>query len=90
MIEQFDSIARIVYIEVPRAKIVLLHAIFESYDGLAVVRTVDHERGLLALVATESTLQICCDLLDSLRNEIAWRYAERPQNIDALTTYREC
>lgn len=54
-----------ILIRVDPKDIAFLTKIFEGYDGLAVVSTLDREKGLLALTVTPETKE---DVLEILRN----------------------
>ncbi|NLT96207.1 MAG: DUF4911 domain-containing protein [Clostridia bacterium] len=54
-----------ILIKVDPKDIAFLTKIFEGYDGLAVVSTLDREKGLVALTVTPETKE---DVLEILRN----------------------
>jgi hypothetical protein len=54
-----------ILIRVDPKDIAFLTKIFEGYDGLAVVSTLDREKGLLVLTVTPETRE---DVLEILRN----------------------
>lgn len=84
----YDPYVRILAIEVPRARIVYMHALFESYDGLAVVRTIDEANGIISVIATESTEPVCWELLDTIAEFVPWRQVENLQVDDGLFDYK--
>lgn len=47
-----------------------LNGIFEGYDGLAVVRTIDRDKGIIELLSTEDQKEELKELLSSLSEEI--------------------
>lgn len=47
-----------------------LNGIFEGYDGLAILRTMDKEKALLELLSTKDQEEDLRDLLDHLSKEI--------------------
>jgi len=70
---QLDPTTLALYLELTPSKVVLFQAIFESYEGVATVRTVDKEGSLVCLLTTPDMLQECFRILDSVREELAWR-----------------
>ncbi len=67
-----------IFIEVAPADIALLKFLFESYEGVAVVRTVDrHEAVIVALVSSDF-IDVARGMLDSLRGRIDFREIEAP------------
>jgi hypothetical protein len=70
---QLDSSTLALYLELAPSKVVLFQAIFESYEGVATVRTVDKEGSLVCLLTTKEMLSECLNILDSVRVELGWR-----------------
>jgi hypothetical protein len=81
-IESPDEYSRVVYLEVPGAKVVLLQAYFELYEGLGVVRTLDIRTSLVCIVTTASQLDECLRALEALRPEIGWRTVPLPSEAE--------
>lgn len=77
-IESPDPITRIVYLEVPGSKVVLLQAYFELYESLGVVRTLSARDALVCIVTTASMLDECLTALNAIRDKIGWRFAVLP------------
>lgn len=66
------------FIEVAPADIAILKFLFESYEGVAVVRTLDrHEAVIVALVSADF-LHVARGMLDSLADSIAFREISAP------------
>ena len=63
MSEPKDSIVRIKRAIDP-AKIVLYQAIFEGYDNLGQLRTVDNKKGIIEILTTVDLKEDCIKLLD--------------------------
>jgi len=77
------------FIEVAPRDIALLKFLFESYEGVAVVRTLDrHEAVIVALVSADF-LEVARGMLDSLRDSIDFREIPRPESTagDWLLSY---
>jgi len=67
------------FIEVAPRDIALLKFLFESYEGVAVVRTLDrHEAVIVALVSADF-IDVARGMLDSLRGGIDFREIPRPE-----------
>ncbi len=47
-----------------------VNAIFEGYEGLAVVRTIDKKKGILELLSTKDQLEEIRELLKALSEEM--------------------
>lgn len=68
-----DSKAVAVFIEIAPSQIVWLQACLESYEGLALVRTIDRQRGVVCLLGSKDGAEILRSFLDSMRSSIPWR-----------------
>jgi hypothetical protein len=60
-------------IEVDKKDIAYIVSIFEGYDNLAVVRTVDASRGIIELMISPDYLEDTRRLVQSLSEEIPFR-----------------
>ncbi len=60
-------------IEVDKKDIAYIVSIFEGYDDLAVVRTLDASRGLIELIISPDYLENTRCLVESLSKEIPFR-----------------
>ncbi|RMD85503.1 MAG: DUF4911 domain-containing protein [Candidatus Dadabacteria bacterium] len=61
-------------IEVRRKDVVFVQALFEAYDGAAVVKTLDDNGGVLALVYSRDMEDLVDEIIDSFSSEgILWR-----------------
>ena len=60
-------------IEVDKKDIAYIVSIFEGYDHLAVVRTIDPSRGLIELMISPDFLKDTVKLTESLAKEIPFR-----------------
>jgi hypothetical protein len=60
-------------IEVDKKDIAYIVSIFDGYENLAVVRTLDASRGLIELLVSPDYLQDTRNLIDSLSKEISIR-----------------
>jgi hypothetical protein len=60
-------------IEVDKKDIAYIVSIFDGYENLAVVRTLDSSRGLIELLVSPSYLEDTHKLIDALSREIPLR-----------------
>lgn len=64
----------VLFLEAPTHAIVILQAIFESYEGIGLVRTMDSKKGILTILSTVDTFDEVTRVLASLQETIPWRY----------------
>ena len=63
-------------IQLPRSEIAYFNFLLESYEGLASVRTLDPQRGILELMVPEGCLSETKKLLEALKEEIGLKTLE--------------
>ena len=73
-----------IFLLVPRAEIGYVKFIFESYEGIAVLRTIDRHKGLLVVLAVPDFLAQARLVVASLGEEIDCREVEPPPGLDDL------
>jgi hypothetical protein len=73
-----------IFLLVPRAEIGYVKFIFESYEGIAVLRTIDRQQGLLVVLAVPDGLAQARLVVASLAEEIACCEVARPPDLDDL------
>jgi hypothetical protein len=80
-----------IFLRVPRAEIGYLKFIFESYEGIAVVRTLDRHEAVLVVLAVPDFLEDTDRVLAALADEIGCERIERPPGtpVDLLGPDRE-
>jgi len=61
-----------IHVRLPPEEIAYVKFVFESYEGVAVVRTVDRRRAVIALLVVPDFLAAARGILESLRAEVAW------------------
>jgi hypothetical protein len=54
------------------ADIAYVKFVFESYEGIAVVRTVDRKEAVITLMVAGDFIDEARRILESLRGEVAW------------------
>jgi pyrimidine operon attenuation protein/uracil phosphoribosyltransferase len=73
--------AREIYLQVHREDIAYIQAIFESYEGVGIVRTLDRKKGIIVLLVVDDSLTTARSILASLENEVAVIEIPRPTDI---------
>jgi hypothetical protein len=61
-----------IYLRLPPADIAYVKFVLESYEGIAVVRTVDRARAVIVLLVVPDLLDEARSILESLRAEVPW------------------
>ncbi|NLF24173.1 MAG: DUF4911 domain-containing protein [Deltaproteobacteria bacterium] len=79
---ELDSHTSVVFLHVPAAKLVVLQALFETYEGLGLVRTLDMRRGLISILAAPDMQQDCTALLKAVWEQTGWRNAAVPDALE--------
>ncbi len=74
----YSDVYRIV-IKVKREDIVYLNGIFESYDNLAVIRTIDRWESLVEILASPYFVSDVKRILEELKKEIELEIIEEPR-----------
>lgn len=70
-----------IYLELSPAHIAYVKFIFESYEEVGIIRTVDNKRAVIVLLAMTDFLDAARKILDSLQNEIPLREIPRPADM---------
>jgi len=70
-----------IYLELSPADIAYVKFIFESYEEVGIIRTVDNKRAVIVLLAMADFLDVARKILDSIRNEISLREVPRPTDM---------
>jgi len=73
-----------VFLAVPRPEIGYVKYIFESYEGVAVLRTIDRRNGLLVVLAVPDFLPQVRLVVAALADEIGCREMAWPAGLDDL------
>ena len=77
---ELDAGTIAIYLEVPRSQIVLLQVIFESYEGVAIVRTLSPVRSLVSLLFPPTQHATVLAVLHSIAQVIPWRMVPQPSS----------
>ncbi len=70
-----------IYLEIRPEDIAYVKFIFESYEGVGIVRTVDRKKAVIVLMVVQDFLPTARLILDSLKNEVAVNEVPRPSEI---------
>ena len=88
MWQRADNQTEVFCIEVPPSRIVLLQGLFESYDGIGVVKTFDHVKGIVCIITSSSMREECTQLLEASSNLIPWREFPLEEDLELLFEYQ--
>ena len=67
-----------IYLELPAAQIAYVKFIFESYEEVGIVRTVDNRKAVIVLLVLPAFLEVAKEILSSLKEENPLREISRP------------
>ena len=70
-----------IYLEVPPEQIAYVKFIFESYEEVGIIRTVDNARAIIVLLAMHDFLDAAREILKSIANDIPMREIPRPADM---------
>lgn len=69
-----DDKSATIFLEVDRKDIVFFQGLFESYEGVGTVRTMDQHQGLLTILSTPDMVKTALEVLNSLPSSVSWRF----------------
>lgn len=72
-VHQLDDKTCLLALEIPPAAIVLLQGLFETYEGIATVRSIDTNLGIISVITTPDCLPDCLQILESAKEILNWR-----------------
>jgi hypothetical protein len=70
-----------IYLELSPAHIAYIKFIFESYEEVGIIRTVDNARAVIVLLAMNDFLDAAREILKSVGNDIPMREIPRPADM---------
>jgi Domain of unknown function (DUF4911) len=70
-----------IYLELPPADIAYVKFIFESYEEVGIIRTVDRQRAVIVLLAMTDFLAVAHAILQSIKNDVPLREISRPADM---------
>ena len=69
------------YLEVAAEHIAYIKFIFESYEEVGIIRTVDRKKAIIVLLAMNDFVAVARAILASLKREVPLREIARPANV---------
>lgn len=70
-----------IYLEIRPEDIAYVKFIFESYEGVGIIRTVDRKKAVIVLMVVEDFLETARAILTSLKSEVSLSEVSRPRDI---------
>ena len=78
-----------IYLEIPPEEIAYVKFIFESYEGVGIIRTVERKKAVIVLMAMDDFLSTARSILTSLKNKVPLTEIFRPAEIGEDWLLRE-
>jgi hypothetical protein len=72
---------RPIYLETPPEHIAYIKFIFESYEEVGIIRTVDRTKAIIVLLVMEDFVEVARHILDSLQRDVSLAEVPRPPDI---------
>lgn len=70
-----------IYLEIRPEDIAYVKFIFESYEGVGIIRTVERKKAIIVLLVVEDFLDVARAVIASLKNEVPLAEILRPDDI---------
>ncbi len=70
-----------IYLELRPEDIAYVKFIFESYEGVGIIRTVERKKAVIVLLVVDDFLNVARSILDSFQKEIPLMEIPRPDDI---------
>ena len=70
-----------IYLAIRPEDIAYVKFIFESYEGVGIIRTVERKKSVIVLLVVDDFLEVARAILTSLKNEVALVEIPRPDEI---------
>lgn len=92
IIDALDEVTSCIYLKVPEKKVVFMQSIFEIYDGIATVRTLDIKNSLICIIVPNSNLELCLEILNSIKREVGFEFISKPKSSkeDDFVGFKNC
>ncbi len=71
-----------IFIEIARRDIALLKFLFESYEGVAVIRTLDQRKAVIVALVSRDFEDVARGMLASVRDSLTFREIPPPSGAD--------
>lgn len=78
-----------IYLEIRPEDVAYVKFIFESYEGVGIVRTVERKKAVIVLMIVDDFLSVARSILTSLKNEVPLNEIPRPADIGEDWLLRE-
>jgi len=72
---------RAIYLETLPEHIAYVKFIFESYEEVGIIRTVDRKQAIIVLLAVADFAEVARNILQSLQREVPLREVARPASV---------
>jgi hypothetical protein len=69
---------QVIYLEVPPEHIAYVKFIFESYEEIGIIRTVERHKAIIVLLAMPDFVDIARAILESIKKDVPLREISRP------------
>ena len=70
-----------IYLEIRPEDIAYVKFIFESYEGVGIIRTVERKKAVIVLLVVDDFLDVARSILASLKHEVPLAEVSRPNDI---------
>ena len=70
-----------IYLETPPEQIAYIKFIFESYEDVGIIRTVDRKKAIIVLLAMKDFIGTAREILDALKQEVPLVEIPRPADL---------
>lgn len=70
-----------IYLEIRPEDIAYVKFIFESYEGVGIVRTVERTKAIIAVLVMDDFLEVARAVLASLKKDVSLAEVPRPEEI---------
>ena len=70
-----------IYLEIAPENIAYVKFIFESYEEIGIIRTVDRKKAIIVLLAMSDFVDIAHEIIESLKRDILLEEISRPADI---------
>jgi len=78
-----------IYLKIRPEDIAYVKFIFESYEGVGIIRTVDRKKAVIVLLVVDDFLSVARSILTSLKNEVPLVEIPRPSDLGEDWLLRE-
>jgi hypothetical protein len=70
-----------IYLEVRPEDIAYIKFIFESYDGVGIIRTIDRKKAVIVLLVVDGLVLLARRILESLKRDVPFNEIAEPADI---------